>query len=80
MAQTGGQLTLNAPDLAGTLRHVDRKADRPAGVLEAALDGLTDPERRVRRERNPLRQSNLDCADEAQHPLLDQVTEGEALA
>ena len=81
MAQTSRELALDAADLAGTLRHVNRKADRPAGVLEATLYGLTDPKGRVRREPEPLAPVELlDGADEAQHPLLDQVTEGEALA
>src|SRR3954468_13707182 len=81
MAQTGRELALDAPDLAGALRDVDGEADRPARVLEAALDGLADPEGRVRREAEALAPVELlDRADEAQHPLLDQVAEGEALA
>src|SRR3954447_20154094 len=81
MAQTGRELALDAPDLAGALRDVDGKADRPAGVLEPALNRLSDPEGRVRREAEALAPVELlDRADEPQHPLLDQVTEGKALA
>src|SRR4051812_28184212 len=75
------QLALDAPDLPGALRHVDGKPDRPARVLEAALDRLTDPQGRVRREAEALAPVELlDRADEAQHPFLDQVSQGEALA
>src|SRR3954447_20373270 len=81
MAQTGRELALDAPDLAGALRDVDGKADRPAGVLEPALNRLSDPEGRVRREAEALAPVELlDRADEAQHPFLDQVSQGEALA
>ena len=79
--EASGQLALDAPDLAGALRDVDGKADRPAGVLEPTLDRLTDPQGRVRREAEALAPVELlDRADEPQHPLLDQVAEGEALA
>ena len=81
VAKLRGQLALDAADLAGPLRHVDGQADGAARVLEAALDRLTDPQRRVRGEAEALAPVELlDRADEAQHPLLDQVAEGEALA
>ena len=81
VAELRRELALDAPDLAGALRDVHGKADRPARVLESALDRLTDPEGRVRRETEALAPVELlDGADQAQHPFLDQVTEGEALA
>src|ERR1700742_2685614 len=54
MPELGRQLTLDAPDLARALRDVDREPDGAAGVLQAALDRLADPERRVRREAEAL--------------------------
>src|SRR4029079_59346 len=57
------------------------KADGTAGVFQSALDRLTDPERRVRGEAEPLAPVELLYrAHQPQHPFLDQVTEGEALA
>jgi hypothetical protein len=56
------------------------EADGAAGVLQAALDRLTDPERAVRREPEALAPVELlDRADEPQHALLHEVTEGQAL-
>src|SRR4051794_5311487 len=81
VAELRRELALDAPDLAGALRNVHGKADGTARVLESALDRLTDPERRVRRETEALAPVELlDRADQPQHPFLDQVTEGEALA
>src|SRR5215210_2846508 len=75
------QLTLDAPDLPGALSHVNGEPDRPARVLETALDGLADPERCVGGEAEALAPVELlDRADQAQHALLDQVAEGQALA
>src|SRR5829696_992716 len=81
VTQLGRQLALDAPHLAGPLRHVDGQADRAAGVLQPALDRLADPQRRVGREAEALAPVELlDGADQAEHALLDQVAEREALA
>ena len=75
------ELSLDASDLPRALRHVDREADRAAGVLQPALDRLPDPQRRVRGEPEALAPVELlDRADQAQHALLDEVAEGQALA
>src|SRR5207244_3099805 len=50
LAVLGGQLALDASDAPRTLGHVGGQADRAAGVVEAALKRLTDPDRRVRGE------------------------------
>ena len=76
-----GELTLDAVDLAMPLADVHGQADRAGRVLEAALDRLTDPEGRVRGELEALPPVELlRSADQAQHALLDEVTQGEALA
>src|SRR3954452_19459248 len=76
-----GELALDAVDLAVALADVHGQADRAGGVLEAALDRLSDPQRRVRRELEALPPVELlGGADQAQHAFLDQVTQGEALA
>src|SRR4051794_11184158 len=55
--------------------------DRPAGVLEPALDRLTDPQRRVRREPEALAPVELlHGTDQPQHALLDEVAERQPLA
>src|SRR5215210_6815209 len=80
VAELRRQLTLDAPDLPGALRHVNGEPDRPARVLEAALDGLADPERRVGGEAEALAPVELlDRADETQHALLDEIAERETL-
>src|SRR5215213_4153130 len=76
-----GELALDAVDLPVPLADVDGQADRAGGVLETTLDGLTDPQRRVGRELEALPPVELlGSADQAQHALLDQVAQGEALA
>src|SRR5215204_3383673 len=78
VAELRRQLTLDAPDLPGALRHVNGEPDRPARVLEPALDGLADPERRVGGEAKALAPVELlDRADETQHALLDEIAERE---
>ena len=81
VTELGRQLALDPAHLARPLRHVDGQADRAAGVLQAALDRLADPQRRVGREAEALAPVELlDGADQPEHPLLDQVAEREALA
>src|SRR5262249_24295830 len=80
VAQRGRQLTLHAPHLPRTLRNVNREANRAAGVLQAALDRLTDPQRRIGREAEALAPVELlHGANEAELALLDQVAERQAL-
>jgi hypothetical protein len=80
VAELQRQLTLDALDLPGPLAHVDREPDRPARVLEAALDRLADPQRAVGREPEALAPVELlDGADEAEHALLHQVAHRQAL-
>src|SRR5262245_20500310 len=52
-AQLERELTRGPRDPLHGLDHVDRDADRPRLVGEAALDRLADPPRRVRRELEP---------------------------
>src|SRR5215210_4168613 len=79
VAELRRQLTLDAPDLPGALGDVNGEPDRPARVLEPALDGLADPERRVGGEAEALAPVELlDRADETQHALLDEIAEREA--
>src|SRR3954468_20989110 len=76
-----GQLALRAVDLALALRDVDGQADRAGAVLQPALDRLTDPQRRVRRELEPLAPVELlGRANQAEHALLDEVAQREAVA
>ncbi len=50
------------------------------GVLQAALNRLTDPQGRVGREAEALAPVELLAgADQAEHALLDEVGEGQAL-
>src|SRR4051794_9437225 len=81
LLQLHRQLTLDAGQLAGALRHVRRQADRAAGVVQAALQRLTDPDRRVRREAEALAPIELlGRPDQSEHALLDQIAHGQALA
>ena len=56
-------------------------ANRPAGVVQAALDRLLDPQNRVGGElvATPVIEL-LGSADQPEHRLLDQVLHGEAVA
>src|SRR3954466_945676 len=75
------KLVADAPDLAGLRGHVGREADGAGGVVEAALDRLTDPQRGVRREAEALAPVELlRRADEPEHALLDEVVQGQAMA
>src|SRR5437763_7746983 len=57
---------------------MNRYANRPAGVLQAALDRLTDPQRPVGRELESTAPIELLYrADQAKHSLLDQVAHGQ---
>ncbi len=59
---------------------MDGQANRAAGVLQATLDRLADPQRRVGREAEALAPVELLAgADQAEHALLDEVAEGQAL-
>ena len=81
LAELGGQLALDAAQLADALCDVRRQADRAARVVEAALQRLADPDRRVGREPVALAVVELlGRADEAEHALLDEVAQGETLA
>src|SRR3954470_19324173 len=75
------KLVADAPDLAGLRGHVGREADGAGGVVEAALDRLTDPQRGVRREAEALAPVELlRRTDEAEHALLDEVVQGQPMA
>src|ERR687888_620810 len=81
VTELGRELTLDAPDLARALGHVNGEPDGAARVLQPALDGLADPERRVSREPEPLAPVELlHGPDEAEHALLNEVAEREPLA
>ena len=70
------QLALDPGDRPLALGDVGRQADGPAAVGQAALDGLADPEGRVRREAEALAPVELlGGADEAEDALLDEVQE-----
>ena len=59
---------------------MDGQADRAAGVLQPTLDRLTDPQRRVGREAEALAPVELLARpDQAEHALLDEVGQGQAL-
>ena len=80
-AELDGELALGVRDLARPRHDVDGQADGAARVGEAAADRLADPERPVGRELEALAPVELlDRADQAEHALLDQVAEGQALA
>src|SRR3954462_13333459 len=75
------ELVADAADLARLRRDVGGQADGAGGVVEAALDRLPDPQRGVRREAEALAPVELlGRADQAQHALLDEVVQGEAVA
>src|SRR4051794_21095770 len=75
------ELVADAADLARLRRDVGGQADGTGGVVEAALDRLPDPQRGVRREAEALAPVELlGRADQAQHALLDEVVQGEAVA
>ena len=75
------ELVAGAADLARLGGDVGGQPDRAAGVVQAALDGLPDPQRRVGREAEALAPVELlGGANEAQHPLLHEVVEGQAVA
>jgi hypothetical protein len=74
------EIALRALHLLHPLDDVDGDADRPRLVRDGARDRLADPPGRVRRELEPPPPLELlDGADQAEHPLLDQVEEGQAL-
>src|SRR4051812_26043940 len=76
-----GQLALRAVDLALALRDVDGQANRARRVLQAALDRLPDPQGRVGRELEALAPVELlGRANQAEHALLDEVAERQAVA
>ncbi len=75
-----GELALDAAHLAGALGDVHGQADRAPGVLEAPLDRLADPQRGVGGEAEALAPVELLAgADQAEHPLLHEVGERQAL-
>src|SRR5918911_352900 len=75
------ELVADAADLARLRRDVGGQADGTGGVVEAALDRLADPQRGVRREAEALAPVELlGRADQAEHALLDEVVQGEAVA
>ena len=79
--ELGVQLAFDLAHLDLALRDVHRHADRPAVVLQAALNRLTDPQRAVGRELEPAPPVELlDRADQAEHSLLNQVLHRQAVA
>src|SRR4051812_38885692 len=76
-----GELVADAPDLPCLRGHVGREADGARGVVEAALDRLTDPQGGVGREAEALAPVELlRRADEPEHALLDEVVQGQPMA
>src|SRR5688572_22394661 len=74
-----GELTRRPGHPVHGLDHVDRDPDRPRLVGQAALDGLPDPPRRVRRELEPTLPLELvDGTHEAGVALLDEVEQAHA--
>ena len=68
-------------DLALSLDHVHRHADRALLVLDRTLDRLADPPGRVGGELEPAPPVELlRAAHQAQHALLDAVEQGQLLA
>jgi hypothetical protein len=60
---------------------VNRHANRARGVVQPALDRLTDPQSGVGGELEPASPVELlRSADQPDHALLDQIPESEALA
>ena len=79
--ELGGQCPLGARHLLLALDDVDGYADRARLVRHAALHGLPDPPRRVRRELVTAAPVELlDRPDEPDDPLLDQVEQRDAVA
>ena len=79
-AQLDRELALGILDLARTGDDVHRQAHGAARVREPAANGLADPERAVGGELEALAPVELlDRADQAEHALLDQVSERQAL-
>ena len=75
------KLTGNADDLVDGLHHVDRDADGTGLVGNGAGNGLTDPPGSVSGELIALGVVELlDCLDQAQVTLLDQIQEEHAAA
>src|SRR5581483_2801378 len=75
------QLTLHTRDLPLALRDVNRHANRARGVVQPALNRLTDPQRRVGGELEAAPPVELlRGADQPDDSLLDQVAESETLA
>ena len=59
---------------------MDGQANRAAGVLQATLDRLTNPQCRVGREAEALAPVELLArADQAEHALLDEIAQRQAL-
>src|SRR5581483_5838190 len=74
------ELAARAGDLLLALDHVHRNANGARLVGDAALDRLADPPRRVRGELEALAPVELlGGADQAEHTLLDEIAEGDAL-
>jgi hypothetical protein len=73
-------MALGPMHLLHALDDVDRDANRARLVRYRPGDGLPDPPGRVGRKLEPtLPLELLDGADEPEHPLLDQIEEGETL-
>src|SRR5207344_1083997 len=79
--ELAGELGGDPMDGPLSLSDMGRDPDRPAGVVQAALDRLTDPQRRVGGELVPAAPVELlGSPNQAQHGLLDQVLHREAKA
>src|SRR5215208_6503245 len=79
--QARAELRLHAIHRALPLRDVRRDANRPPGVVQAALDRLLDPQNRVGGElvAAPVVEL-LGSANQPEHGLLDQVLHRQAMA
>src|SRR4051812_39432667 len=76
-----GQIASDARDAVHPLDHVHRDADRAGLVGKRASDRLPDPPGRVRRKLEASAPVELlDCADQAEVALLDQVQERQPAA
>src|SRR5919108_437069 len=76
-----GELVADATDLAGLRRDVRGKADGTGGVVEAALDRLTDPQRGVGGEAEALAPVELlRRTDQPEHALLNEIVQRQAMA
>jgi hypothetical protein len=68
------ELSFQADQLVDRLHHVDRDAYGARLVGDGPGDGLPDPPRRIGGEREPLRVVELlDCSDQSEVALLDEV-------